>query len=286
MPALVGCHSSLIMRKLFYFLLLSGLLSATASARSVYLHPSTNAPIIGRLSANDLQIAPSGETRLTPQHRQEGWEAIAFLDDFRGFVRRSDITKDLEVQVGARVYVSPEANENRILARAAANDLFEIERLSGEWVEVSFRKPVTGYIRSGETTASRAPDAFQPPPAPTERASPEPEMPIFEDVPGPRADPSRSAPVSSREALATDGNMRLFEGRLSRSRSFLGRQQPYQFQLVDHQGNRVAYLDLNKLLITTPLDRFLDHNFLVYGHAEPIEGRRDFVIRAEHMRLK
>lgn len=269
------------MRISFYFLL--GLLGATAIAQatgqSVHLRPDSSSPVVGELEA-DAWVVPAEASSLTDEQVRAGWQAVSFLDDFRGFVRRSDLTKDLEVRPGAKVYLKEKADRDQILATAESDDLFEIERLSGEWVEVTFRKPITGYTRKpGQETASSERRA--------ERNEPEdePEDSGIEDVPAPRDEEVEGPVVSRRDGMPTDGELRLFEGRLMPVRSFLGRKQPFDYQMVDNSGNRIAYLDLKKLLITTPLDRFYDRSFQFYGRAEPIEGRREFVIRVEHMRL-
>lgn len=268
------------MRTSLCFLLTLGLLTAasTASAnRPVHLRPDSSSPVIGTLNEGDLPVASADPVELTQEQRQAGWEAISYLDDFRGFVRRNDVGKDLDVKPGAPVYLSAGADADRIITHAAANELFEVERLTGDWIELSFRKPVTGFVQSSSAA-----------PLPTAQAEVlEAEAVVMEDLPAPevKAASPAAAAVTSRDGVPVDGLQRLYEGRLARSRSFLGRQPPYPFQIMDQSGNRIAYLDLNKLLITTPIDRFLDRGFQFYGKAEPIEGRRDFVIRVEHMRL-
>lgn len=271
--------------KIFRTFLLTGLLGATfatlATAQPVFLRPDNNAPTVGELKSGDPRIAPSEPARLNEEQKEAGWEAISFLDDFRGFVRRVDLTKDLEVSPGALVYHSAKADPEQVLVRASAKDLFEVERLSGDWVEVSFRKPITGFVRAGgQADPETAAPAYV-----TQAPVEDSQMQIFEDVPAPKAEKAQKPVISSRNAMPSDGVLRLFEGRLTKTRSFLGRGQPYQFQVLDPDGNRIAYLDLNKLLITTPLDSFLDQHFQFYGRAETVEGRRDFVIRVEHMRM-
>ncbi len=281
------------MSKFFRTFLLLGILAAanTATAATVHLRPNPNSPVLGEMSEEDLQFAAPAQANLSAQQKEAGWQAISHLDDFRGFVRRTDLTKDLLVSPGAPVYFTANSGNDNILTHAAANDTFEVEALAENWVEVSFRKPVTGFVRpNAPSTANPAPAA--PAPAIADSNSQiapldEPEMPVFEDIePALQTTASRAQTVSDRNAIPRDGTMRLYEGRLRESRSFLFNKPPYPFQIVDSSGNRIAYVDLEKLLITTPLDRFIDRLFLVYGQAEPIEGRRDFVIRVEHLRLK
>jgi hypothetical protein len=265
------------------FLFLAVLLAISAAhAASVHLRPNPDSPVLGQLSQEDLQFASPGKADLSAEQKKAGWQAIAYFDSFDGFVRRTDITKDLLVAPGAPVYLSEKADKEQILTHASADDVFDIGRVTDDWAEVSFRKAITGFVRpdnsSAPATSQRAtePQVFQE----------EPTAPVFEDIQNPPPESSRAKTISNRAAIPGDGIMRLYEGRLQKSRSFLFTQPPYPYQVIDSSGNRIAYVDLHKLLITTPIDRFLDRTFLFYGQAEPIEGRRDFVIRVEHMRLK
>lgn len=267
------------MRILFCFIFFTGLIATIASGqegnRPVHLRPSADSPIIGNLPKEAFVMAPAEPVSMSDSAKAEGWEPISFLDNLRGFVKRSDVTKDLMVSPGAAVYATAEDSPN-IITRAHQNDVFEVERLAGDWVEVSFRKPVIAFVppvRNGSVTTGESSE-----PAPS----------ILEEAPA-TAQPEaarRSTPVTSRAAIPTDGILRAYEGRLSQPRTFFGRTPVHPFQIVDSSGNRIAYLDLSRLLITTPLDHFLGREFYFYGRAEPIEGRRDFVIRVEQMRQK
>src|SRR5690606_17004333 len=117
----------------------------------------------------------------------------------------------------------------------------------GDWVEVSFRKPLVAYVR---------PESDKVAPVIGEGSS-EPGV-IFDNEKTAKA---ASAPIADRGAVATDGILRAFEGQLSKPRSFFFFKPPYEFQLVDASGNRIAYLDLSRLLITTPLEHFLGREF-------------------------
>lgn len=267
------------MRILLCSILVAGLISTIASGqegnRPVHLRPSADSPIIGNLPKEAFVMAPAEPVNMSDAAKREGWEPISFLDNLRGFVKRSDVTKDLMVSPGAAIYATAEDSPN-IITRAHQNDQFEVERLAGDWVEVSFRKPVIAFVppaRNGSTATRESR-----PPAPS----------ILDEAPAatePEA-AGRSTPITSRAGIPTDGILRSYEGRLSQPRTFFGRTPVFPFQIVDASGNRIAYLDLSRLLITTPLDHFLGREFHFYGRAEAIEGRRDFVIRVEQMRQK
>jgi hypothetical protein len=61
---------------------------------------------------------------------------------------------------------------------------------------------------------------------------------------------------------------------------------PYEWQLVDADGKRVAYLDLSKLLLTDQIDNYTGHSVVVLGFLESIKKSDDLVIHAEGLRLK
>ncbi len=280
-PALVDSNKKR-MRTLICSILFVGLLAAHTvrgeTGRSVHLRPTADSPVIGKLPQDGFFMAPPESVSLSEREKNEGWEAISFLDDFRGFVKRTDVTKDLRVAPGSVVYISAAEDSSRILTRAHANDLFEVEKLAGEWAEVSFRKPVTGFLRPGESK--------RPAPVATREVA-RTELSILDDTPpAPQAQAAHSRVISDRAGIPTDGILRAFEGRLGQPRSFFGRSPPHAYQIVDASGNRIAYLDLSRLLITTPLEHFLGREFHFYGRAEAIEGRRDFVIRVEQMRQR
>lgn len=278
------------MKILFCSLFLLGLSASLSIAeeRSVHLQPTTESPVIGAVAEDAFLIAPADPVDLSDREREEGWEAISFLDDFNGFVKRSNLSKDLEVTSGSRVYTAAAEDSDSVITRAGENDIFEVERLSGNWAEVSFRKPVTGFILAddGNPAPREAADEIDDSEALEEVAAiDDVELAEEEAQPEQHAD-ERQRPASRRSAVSSNGMLRSFQGQLSEPRTFFGRKPPYPFQIVDSSGSRIAYVDLSKLLITTPMEHFLGRPYEFYGKAEPIEGRRDFVIRVERMYRK
>jgi len=243
----------------------------------VHLQPAANAPVIALLGENDPVNPVEATPPLTREQIQAGWKAISVLQNFAGFVHRSDLTKELEVRSGANIYLEPRRESRLVLTEASRNDLFEVSDLAGDWASVTFRKPIIGFIRVTDGEPAALP-ILPPPPVEMETA-------VFTDEPPPPARPREQRPVTSGEQLTTiDGTLRIFEGRVTRARSWIGQSPPYSHQLLDRSGRRIAYLDLSRLLITEPLERAMAGTLLVYGKAESIPDRRDFVIRVEHMR--
>lgn len=264
--------------------------SVTHADRPVHLQPSENAPVIARLAAGESPVFTDARPPLTSAQREAGWRAVSIMRNFSGYAHRSDVTKDLSLRPGAGIYVSRERDESQLLTKVERNDVVEVTVISGQWATVSIRKPVVGFIREpvGEETP-------EPPPAVVAMEEPlfiEPEeIPVQTPPPpapeteAPRRRPAPApGPATSGTELREDTTLRIFEGVLASSRSFLRAPSPYPYQLLDRSGRRIAYLDLNRMLMTVPMEEAIGTNFLVFGKAEPIPNRRDFVIRVEHMR--
>ena len=79
---------------------------------------------------------------------------------------------------------------------------------------------------------------------------------------------------------------RLFEGTLSSTRSPLHPRRPYDFELLDSNGVRYAYLDFTSLPPTEQPGRFVGSVVVIYGIAKPVSGIADMVIEAETVRSR
>jgi hypothetical protein len=79
---------------------------------------------------------------------------------------------------------------------------------------------------------------------------------------------------------------RLFEGTLGSTKSLLSARRPYDWQLVDSSGNRIAYVDLSKLLLTDQIGNYAGHAVVVLGSMKPVKESNDLVIEVEGFRLK
>jgi hypothetical protein len=61
---------------------------------------------------------------------------------------------------------------------------------------------------------------------------------------------------------------------------------PYDWQLDDASGKRIAYVDLSKLLLTDQIENYADHGVVVLGSLKPVKDTKDLVIFVEGLRLK
>jgi hypothetical protein len=141
---------------------------------------------------------------------------------------------------------------------------------------MKLEKKVVGYIYlPGAATSAPAPSqsASSTPPAPASAA-------IAVDGPGRPAPKSMSQGDTGSSALP-----RLFKGQLVASRKLIGRA-PFEFQLNDDGGERYAYLDTSKLLLTEQIDKYIDRTVVVYGTARPVPNSKDIVIQIESLQLQ
>jgi pyruvate/2-oxoglutarate dehydrogenase complex dihydrolipoamide acyltransferase (E2) component len=239
--------------------------AATLSvATAVQSQPDAASTVIVILPAGAEQPTPTDKVGLPPA----GWIAVEVAGPFEGYVKNRDLSKQLDVMPGANVYVAPKAASG-VLAVFAKGDKAEITGLHGSWTQVRLDKILVGYIQTGggaPETASAAPVAA-PPTAPTAPA------------------PAAPAPTASSD----DGSVslsRLFEGTLATTKSMLLPKRPYDWQLVDPSGKRIAFVDISKLLLTDQIDNYSGHGVVVLGSLKPVKDTNDLVILVEGLRLK
>ena len=77
----------------------------------------------------------------------------------------------------------------------------------------------------------------------------------------------------------------MFEGRFVAAHKLFSHR-PYQWELADSTGTRLAYLDVSKLLLTEQMDKYIDHQVAVSGAVSPVPGSKDVVVSVEILQLK
>ena len=78
---------------------------------------------------------------------------------------------------------------------------------------------------------------------------------------------------------------RLFNGRLERTRRIFGRGPKQDYQLIDNQGRVLAYLEVQNLLTTEPIERFLGQRVNVFGVPNKPEDSKVIVLTVESLRF-
>ncbi len=240
------------------FLVATGALRAELLTRdaTVYARPEPSATV--------LKVLPVG-TELAPavapaEPAPAGWMAVEVSGPHELYVNNGDVGKNFDVKAGSFFYLRPDRRAP-VVASMQPGDKAELANLAGDFTSFKVEKPIVGYIKLSSAVASV-------PAAPTRPAV---------IVSGPAA-----AGEIGRAAMP-----RFYEGRFAATQNFIAYKHPYNFQLIDSTGNRFAYLDISRLLLTDKIDLFLDRVVIIYGTARTLnqDGTKR-VIEVESLHLK
>ncbi len=245
-------------------LLIGLFLAATAVLRaetlgrdaSVYARPEPSASLIKVLPAGTTPIPATAPSEPAPA----GWMAVELSGPHELYVDNKDVGKNLDVKPGSFFYLRAD-HRAPVVATMQPGDKADLLNLAGDFTSFKVEKPIVGYIKLGGPVASL-------PVAPTRPAV---------IVAGPAA-----TGEIGRAAMP-----RFYEGRFAATQNFIAYKHPYNFQLIDSTGNRFAYLDISRLLLTDKVDLFLDRIVVIYGTARTLnqEGTKR-VIEVESLHLK
>jgi hypothetical protein len=238
---------------------------------AVQTKPDPAAPVITFLKAGSEPAPAAGPVADLPA----GWMAVNVPGPFEGYVLNRDLTKNLEVRPGGNIYLAPSLDSG-VLAVAAKGDRTEITGLHGKWTRIKLDKDILGYIHPGPFAAANAAAAQ---PAGGEVATTNAPASVV-------ALPSGPGREASGENGATGFVPRSFEGRFVSTRGLLSPRRPYDWQLTDPAGDRTAYLDISKLLLTEQIDEYIDHEVVVFGGVKTVPGGHDIVVEVESLQLK
>jgi hypothetical protein len=240
--------------------------AATLSvATAVQSQPDPSSAVITVLKAGSEQPVASDKVGPAPA----GWLAVDVAGPFEGYVRNKDLTKQLDVEPGANIYLAPK-DGGAVLAVFEKGDKAEITGLHGGWTQVRLEKTLVGYIQAGPAAPVSAAVS-----APSSPAAPAPAAPSGPQSTAPAAGGGQSGALS-----------KLFEGTLATTQTILSPKRPYDWQLADADGKRIAYVDLTKLLLTDQIENYAGHAVVVLGSLKPVKDANDLVIEVEALRLK
>jgi hypothetical protein len=260
-------------------LLLAAVTAPSAQAATLdaplpaYASPDTSSPILGTAKAGtkiDAGTAPSG------------WAAVELAGPHTVYVTDKDTLKSLEVRPGAAYHAQPRANAP-IIGLADDKDPAEFADFAGKFNKFSLNKSLIAYVRM--PVAAAAPVAPVQPAASAPVVSTPP--PLMDDLQGTlHQDIPANRPVTPGQGIEA-GEPRLartFFGVVASSRSALRPRRPWDYQINDNGGARIAYLDISKLLLTEQIDAFLGRPVAILGTAETIGS--DLVIHVESLKLQ
>jgi hypothetical protein len=233
---------------------------------AVFAQTDPKSAVLTRLKA--------GSTVTVVGEAPAGWRRVEIAGPFQAYAHSNDITKGLEVREGGNIYAAP-SRTAQVLAVAAPGDKTEVTGLvksSSDWCEVRLEKKLQGFIAVGEA-ANISSDA-------------RPMAPVTAPA-APAGNPStalgRPAPMSGNTA----NTPRSFTGTLVLARRpILNPNPPYDYQITDSTGRRLAYIDTKRLVLTDKMENFLDRQIDITGTVRNTVDGQNIVIAAESMTLK
>jgi hypothetical protein len=249
-------------------------LSAPAT---VHARPDKSTAAIGILAAGtEPELAGA-----TSDPLPTGWEAVVISSNHDAFVQAKDVAKSLDVKIGATLRTAPKADA-QVIGTMEPGDYAEIIGVKGKWTQLRLTKKRVGYIQVG-APANIASTLPQSQPASAAAApAPAPATPTASTFGG-AGRPVETVGAGSAGSAALP---RLFQGTFASTRRPLMPRRPYDFQLTDANGERYAYLDVSRLLLTEQIEKYIDHTVVVYGTAKPVDNTRDIVIVVESLQLR
>ena len=254
----------------------AALAAPLAATTAVHAKPDEASPVVGILKAGSEAVPATAAVANTPAD----WMAVELPGPFDGYVQNRDITKSLDVRVGAPIRLAPKP-ESGVLTTMEQSDKSNITGLHGKWTQISLQKNLTGYIRvTGVSTYPSPATAGTPITNPP--LAPAPITPVVYGV----TTAGRPAPMLNLGDGGSSTLPRQFQGKFVSTRNPFRPRRPFEWALNDDAGERYAYLDVSKLLLTEQLDKYVDHHVLVYGAAKPVTGGKDIVIEVESLQLQ
>lgn len=248
---------------------------------AVHTKPNVASPIISYLKAGSVPTASADATAANAA----GWMGVELPGPFEGYVQNKDLTKGLEVKPGASIHIAPKP-EAGILAVAEKGDKATLTGLQGKWTQISLEKKLTGYILVPVALGNVAPNttavAAAAAPNRTAPVSPAPIAPVAYGTTA----AGQAAPVMGLGDAGGTSLPRQFAGKFVSTRRPLTPRRPYDWALNDDAGQRYAYLDVSKLLLTEQIEKYIDHAVVVYGAARNAPGTKDLVIEIESLQLR
>ena len=242
----------------------------------LYFEPDSESRVVRELDSSNEQFQKA-ESVFDAAKLAEGWNWFEYEGSFQGFVKSEEVAKDLEVNIGALVYLRPNSN-SPVLSTIEEGDPNRVIRV-GDWMEIEFIKAVPVYFRYPVNRLKKVPlIPFSSP----EEGSTE----IHEQGSSPQNSNLTSESDSASEGLFVTDRPRYFDGILQFTLKQVTSIEPFQWTLVGSSGERIAYVDTSKLLIGSPLQELEGQNVIIYGVPSSIKSSKSIVIIARTLRLK
>jgi hypothetical protein len=229
---------------------------------AVFLQPDAKSFVLSRLKA--------GNTIIYTGDAPAGWRRVELSGTFEAYVHTRDLTKGLDIKVGANVLTEPKKDAS-VLTVAQEGDKSELVGLAknSDFCQIKIEKKLQGFIAVGANANLPADNKIA--------LNPTPAAPAASTAVG------HAVPIAGNSADMP----RLFAGRLVLARrAIINPNPPYDYQVVDSSGRRFAYVDMRRMPATEKIDPFLERDVSITGTVRNTVDGKDIVIAAESIQFK
>jgi len=248
---------------------------------AVHTRPDAGSPVITYLKAGTEPTPVLDAVANTPA----GWMAVELTGPFEAYLLNKDLTKSLDVVPGAQLLQAPKTGAP-LLTNAGKDDKVTITGLHGKWTQISLSRKLTAFIAINAMPGYLPPIAI----APATHASggnpppfaPAPAAPIAYGT----GTPGMAAPMVNLGDGGASSLPRQFIGKFVSTRRPFTPRRPFDWALNDDAGRRYAYLDVSKLLLTEQIEKYIDHDVVVYGAPRNAPDGKDLVLEVLSLQLR
>ena len=241
-------------------LVVSVVAALTASAQeqiSVYLAPSADATLIGKLDSRSLAVNaewPKGSEPIA------NWQPVYYRGDFLVYLDSSDLGKNHLPAPGSRYLLAPNPNAPT-LALATDEDKAEILEIDPRYCHIKLETIVLGYIED-QTASAPAPLPVRvgPPPATTSN-------PIPAIAPG-------------------DNSTKTMEGIIVSSNSFEFKRTGIRFKLINNDNKTIAFVDQSGLPEYLVFTDYINARVIASGALKEGKNPNDLILALQNVKKK
>lgn len=295
----------------FLFPGLIPVLAIVANAQSprvdLFVQPDIQSEILASVNLDDERLGDHSPV-LDESKAALGWHWAEFSSEISGYVKDSQIGKDLAPVEDALIYLKP-SEDSPVLGTIEPDDSFEILD-NGPWWEILFDRPIPVYFIPESPAEVRSE-------APAEAPEPEREsssgdgdnqtsVELFESNDPASQGQIEETPVESESSGSVNSGSRestrspwigdspgaaalgsSIEGTFRKSKRRFGIwTPPYPFYVEGSSGKRIAWIDTSELVVATSLRQYLDERVILYGERVYDKENKSWKIVAHNIRLQ
>ncbi len=271
-------HLSTLWKTLLITLL--PVITSTLSAQdavTLLLRMDTASFTVAKVSADD-PILDSAADMPYEMDAVKIWKWVELNQTFDGFVRRNYITKGTGLQPGAPVYFIAGDEDAFLTIYEEAFDAEIIEAVDETWAKITINTSIPVYFETNAPVAE--PIIAEVVTAPVVEENYEAESNFASDLPEEPTDLGIDATPSSGPID------RILEGKLVSYKPAIPnpfRKSPYQWQIINKQKQRLAFVDPEKLILSIPFRNYEGKRVSINGSIYQVNKGKDILIVAHQI---